>query len=91
MYNAIVYHTKGCHKCNLTANKLKPMNIELVLIDRSTNTRQDIIDYMDEKGLMSAPLVRVYKEDVLVDEWNDFNSDKIKEWHEKAVNDNAKD
>lgn len=66
-------------KCKLTARQLK-MPSELILIDRQKQIRPDIIAYMDAKHLTSAPLVRIFRDGELVDEWSDFNVDKIQEW-----------
>lgn len=90
MLKGIVYHTEGCQKCRLTAKQLEPMEVELRLIDRKSKTNMPIIGYMESKGLMSAPLVRVFDGETMVDEWNDFNFPKIHEWHQKAVDENAK-
>jgi len=38
---------------------------------------------MDIHGMSSAPLVRVYEDSQLVDEWNDFNISKIKETNKR--------
>jgi hypothetical protein len=56
---------------------------ELRLIDRANGYNSDIIDYMDIHGMLSAPLVRVFEDSQLVDEWNDFNISKIKETNKR--------
>lgn len=35
---------------------------------------------MESHGMVSSPLVRIYQGDKLVDEWNDFQVSKIKQW-----------
>lgn len=71
--------------------RLAPMNIEQVLIGRDVEGSEDIINYMDEQGLTSAPLVRIYRDDELVAEWTNFNIKEINKWRTKAVEENAKD
>lgn len=79
---AIIYHTKNCQKCRQTARMLN-IKTELRLIDRANGDNSAIIDYMDSQGMSSAPLVRVYEDSQLVDEWNDFNISKIKETNKR--------
>lgn len=81
MYNAIIYHTPNCMKCKLTEKQLSQlMPTKMILIDRLAETRMDIINYMESHGMSSSPLVRIYQGDKLVDEWNDFQVSKIKQW-----------
>ena len=56
---------------------------DLRLIDRANKDNIDIIEYMDSQGMSSAPLVRVFEDSQLVDEWNDFNISKIKETNKR--------
>lgn len=77
--HAIIYHTKGCNKCKLT-ERLLNMPVEVRLIDRINGINEDIIDYMDKMNWLSAPLVRIYDGNKLVDEWHDFSTDKIKQY-----------
>lgn len=77
---AIIYHTKGCNKCQLT-KRLLNMPVEMKLLDRENNVNSDIIQYMDSKGWYSAPLVRIYDDNgKKVDEWNDFKVDKVNQY-----------
>lgn len=84
MYTAQIFHTKGCQKCRLTEMQLSPMPVDMELIDRMSNTNSDVISYMDKLNMLSAPLVRIFKDGVKVDEWNDFNIGKIKAWKAKV-------
>ena len=56
------------------------MPTKMVLVDRLAETQMDIINYMESHGMVSSPLVRIYQGDKMVDEWNDFQVSKIKQW-----------
>lgn len=47
------------------------------MIDPINNPKDKIIQYMRQNHMKSAPLVRIYKNEKLIDEWNDFKIDKI--------------
>ena len=79
--NAIIYHTKGCMKCKLTAHLLN-IDTKMVLIDPIDKPNDPIIQYMRRNNMKSAPLVRIYDDDKLMDEWNDFKADKINKYKE---------
>lgn len=66
-------------KCKLTA-KLLNMPVKMILIDPSNSPKDPIIQYMHKNNLKSAPLVRIYDNGKLVDEWNDFKVDKISQY-----------
>ena len=63
-------------KCKLTS-KLLNMPIKMILIDPINKPKDPIIKYMHQNNMKSAPLVRIYDNGKLVDEWNDFKVDKI--------------
>lgn len=68
-------------KCKLTEKQLsQSMPTKMILIDRLAETRMDVINYMESHGMASSPLVRIYQGDKMVDEWNDFQVSKIKQW-----------
>lgn len=79
--NAIIYHTKSCMKCKLTDHLLN-MDTKMVLIDPINNPKNPIIQYMRENNMKSAPLVRIYDDNKLIDEWNDFQTDRINKYKE---------
>ena len=79
---AIIYHTKGCMKCKLTAHLLN-IDIKMVLIDPDGNPKDPIIQYMRKNNMQSAPLVRIYDNNKLIDEWNDFQVNKINKYKER--------
>ena len=53
------------------------MPVKMILIDPINNPKDKIIQYMRQNHMKSAPLVRIYKNEKLIDEWNDFKIDKI--------------
>lgn len=59
---------KKCMKCKLTAHLLN-MNTKMVLIDPINKPNDPIIQYMRRNNMKSAPLVRIYDDDKLIDEW----------------------
>lgn len=63
-------------KCKLTS-KLLNMPVKMIMIDPINNPKDKIIQYMRQNHMKSAPLVRIYKNEKLIDEWNDFKIDKI--------------
>ena len=79
---AVIYHTKGCMKCKLTAKNLD-LPVKMVLIDPISKPNDPIIQYMHQNNMQSAPLVRIFDDDNnLVDEWNDFQVGKINKYKE---------
>ena len=79
---AIIYHTEGCVKCKITSQRLN-METEMILVDAKNDSDKLIIDNFRKKGYKSFPVVQVYHNEDLVDEWNDFNINKIKYWNDK--------
>ena len=63
-------------KCKLTS-KLLNTPVKMILIDPINSSKDPIIQYMHQNNMKSAPLVRVYDNNKLIDEWNDFKVDKI--------------
>lgn len=56
------------------------MPVKMVLIDPINNPKDPIIQYMHQNSMGSAPLVRIYDNGKLIDEWNDFKVDKISQY-----------
>lgn len=56
------------------------MPVKMILIDPINNPKDPIIQYMHQNNMDSAPLVRIYKNEKLIDEWNDFKVNKIKQY-----------
>lgn len=71
--NITIYHTKGCQRCRLTKLLLN-REVKEVLV---TSNDTELINSFKMKGFSSFPVVEVFKENDLVDEWNGFNPDKI--------------
>lgn len=71
--NITIYHTKGCQRCRLTKLLLNREVKEVLVTPNDT----ELINSFKKKGISSFPIVEVFKENDLVDEWNGFNPDKI--------------
>lgn len=71
--NITIYHTKGCQRCRLTKLLLNREVKEVLVTPNDT----ELINSFKMKGFSSFPVVEVFKENDLVDEWNGFNPDKI--------------
>ena len=78
--HATIFYTENCMKCAVTKRQLH-MPCEMVLISRNDPDSQEIIEYMDNRGWQSAPLVIIYRGDKQVDIWHDMRVDKIREWN----------
>lgn len=80
-YTAELFRTPNCPRCYVTNKQLaKVMKTTEFEISRDKQERLDVIDYMDTHNYKSAPLVRIYKDGVMCDEWCGFQVDKIKQW-----------
>lgn len=81
MYTAELFRTPHCPKCLVTNTQLsKVMKTTVFEIDRNQHERMDVIKYMDKCGYKSAPLVRIYKNGIMCDEWAGLQPDNIKHW-----------
>lgn len=82
MYQVEIYVKKGCPKCHMTMNKMSSyvkLNQHLVNPVHDLDIMKQFVD----KGYQSFPVVKVIKDNKVVDEWCDFRVDKIKEWGQK--------
>ena len=82
MYQVEIYAKKGCPKCRMT---MKQMSAYTKLNQHMVNPGHDlsIIKQFVDKGYQSFPVVKIIKDNKVVDEWCDFRVDKIKEWGNK--------
>lgn len=71
--NITIYHTKGCQRCRLTKQLLNRKVKEVLVTPNDT----ELINSFKLKGFSSFPVVEVFKDNDLVDEWNGFNIEKI--------------
>lgn len=73
--NIKIYYTKGCSKCRLTKQLLDSNNITEQLV---TANDTELTNKFKMRGFQSFPVVQVTDENgLLIDEWNDFQTDKI--------------
>lgn len=85
MYTAELFKTLHCPRCLVTNTQLsKVMKTTLFEISREKQERMDVINYMDKHGYKSAPLVRIYKNGIMCDEWAGLQPNKIKHWQLQA-------
>lgn len=75
---AYIYYLPNCPKCKMTANLLKKSKLNVKLVPLEESQKKSMI----AKGWRSAPLVQIRKGDNLIDEWNDFKPDHIKQYTE---------
>lgn len=85
--NVVIYHTKGCQKCRLTAQRFEQANISItqILVDPNTEWGQNKLGKFKLSGYQSFPVIRIYSgiEDdgsEPIDSWSDLRLDKIKQW-----------
>lgn len=71
--NITIYHTKGCQRCRLTKLLLNREVKEVLVTPNDTK----LINSFKMKGIKSFPIVEVFKDNNLIDEWNGFNPEKI--------------
>lgn len=82
MYQVKIYVKKGCPKCHMTMNKMSAYTkLNQHLVDPEHDL--DIMKQFVDKGYQSFPVVKITKDNKVVDEWCDFRVDKIKEWGKK--------
>lgn len=75
---AYIYYLPNCPKCKMTANLFSKGSIKVISAPLSDYQKEE----MTAKGWRSAPLVQIRKGDNLIDEWNDFKPDHIKQYTE---------
>ena len=61
-------------------NLLDKLSIKTILVKPDNLTQ---LDALRKSGFQSFPVVQILKDGQKVDEWNDFQVDKIKEWKNK--------
>lgn len=70
--HAIIYTKPSCPKCRLTVNRLSAtMPVQTITADERDYKR------FRKLGYQSMPVVQVYRDTTLVDEWSDLQVDSI--------------
>ena len=73
---AYIYYLPNCPKCKMTVNLFNRGSIKVVSIPLSDSMEEEMIT----KGQHSAPLVQIRNDGKLIDEWNDFRPELIKQY-----------
>lgn len=77
LVRAKVYYTKGCPRCRLTLRALEEQHIayskQLVLDD------DPLLEDFRRAGYRSFPVVKVFRNDTLIDTMTGFQPQKIKQ------------
>lgn len=69
-----IYGKKNCMKCKTT--KLHLPNANYTELDLDDPKIQEFRD----QGIRAMPVVQVFQDGVLIEQWNDFNFNKIREY-----------
>lgn len=72
----LVYYNEKCQKCIMTEKLFHKAGYKVKKILINNNT----IKYMKSKGMVSAPLVQIIEEDIIIDEWSDFKLKNIRKY-----------
>lgn len=77
-----VYYKLNCPKCRLTIAQLKqlPVKVSKIYVDVADTSADSQLSKLKQAGYKSFPVVKVYDHEQQVDEWSDFQTDKIKQW-----------
>lgn len=85
--HVVIYHTKNCMKCRLTAERFEKADIPVtkILVDPNTEWGEQKLNKFKLAGHQAFPVIRVYAgmEDdgsEAIDTWSNFEIDKIREW-----------
>ncbi len=73
---AYIYYLPNCPKCKMTVNLFNKSSINVVTAPLSDLQKKKMIT----KGWHSAPLVEIHSKNKLIDEWNDFRPERIKQY-----------
>lgn len=87
----VIYTKPNCSKCRLTFNAIKSSDAKYSMIqllgDDATDEEKKYFDKklseFKEKGFRSFPVVEVYQDGNKIDEWCDFNFQKIRKYTKK--------
>ncbi|WP_099974938.1 hypothetical protein [Lactobacillus terrae] len=87
MIHVVIYHTKNCMKCMLTAKEFERNSIPVkkILVDPESDWGTQKLEKFKLEGARSFPVVRVYEGENddgsnPLDIWSDYQLDKIREW-----------
>lgn len=77
-----VYYKLNCPKCRLTIAQLEqlPVKVSKIYVDTTDTSADSRLTKLKQAGYQSFPVVKVFDHEQQVDEWNDFQADKINKW-----------
>lgn len=73
---AYVYYLPNCPKCKMTVNLFNKGSLKVISAPLSDSQKEE----MTAKGWHSAPLVQIRNDKKLIEEWNDFRPERIKQY-----------
>lgn len=84
MYSARIFVKPGCMKCRLTMNQLQQrFDLHKVVVDPLKDSKA--LEHLRTMGFMSFPVVQIMKDSKVVDQWSDFQANKIQQWKAKIA------
>ena len=77
-----VYYKLNCPKCRLTIAQLKqlPVKVSKIYVDVTDTSADSQLLKLKQAGYQSFPVVKVYDHEQQIDEWSDFQANKINQW-----------
>ena len=77
-----VYYKLNCPKCRLTIAQLKqlPVKVSKIYVDVTDTSADSQLSKLKQAGYQSFPVVKVYDHEQQIDEWSDFQVNKINQW-----------
>ena len=77
-----VYYKLNCPKCRLTIAQLKqlPVKVSKIYVDVTDTSADSQLSKLKQAGYQSFPVVKVFDHEQQIDEWSDFQVNKINQW-----------
>ena len=82
-----VYYKLNCPKCRLTIAQLKqlPVKVSKIYVDVTDTSADSQLSKLKQAGYKSFPVVKVFDHEQQIDEWSDFQTDKINKWKQALL------
>lgn len=83
-----VYYKLNCPKCRLTIAQLEqlPVKVSKIYVDVTDTSSDSQLAKLKQAGYQSFPVVKVFDHEQQVDEWSDFQINKINQWKRALLN-----
>lgn len=77
-----IYYKLNCPKCRLTMAQLESINAHItrIYVDITDTSTDSQLAKLKQAGYQSFPVVKVFDHEQQVDEWSDFQTNKINKW-----------